>query len=96
MRSSETSLRQRVQHLILDFRLDIVSQRLKAIQQQMKDAGADMDKLRPLMDNYKEMLGKMENQIMANNANTRRIVRKGEKYVRPLYTGAFIYGRFTP
>ena len=56
MRSSETSLRQRVQHLILDFRLDIVSQRLKAIQQQMKDAGADMDKLRPLMDNYKEML----------------------------------------
>ena len=22
----------------------------------MKDAGADMDKLRPLMDNYKEML----------------------------------------
>ena len=56
MRSSETSLRQRVQHLILDFRLDIVSQRLKTIQQQMKDAGADMDKLRPLMDNYKEML----------------------------------------
>lgn len=56
MRSSETSLRQRVQHLILDFRLDIVSQRLKTIQQQMKDAGADMDKLRPLMDDYKEML----------------------------------------
>lgn len=56
MRSSETSLRQRVQHLILDFRLDIVSQRLKTVQQQMKDAGADMDKLRPLMDNYKEML----------------------------------------
>lgn len=56
MRSSETSLRQRVQHLILDFRLDIVSQRLKTIQQQMKDAGADMGKLRPLMDNYKEML----------------------------------------
>ena len=56
MRSSETSLRQRVQHLILDFRLDIVSQRLKTIQQQMKDAGADLDKLRPLMDNYKEML----------------------------------------
>ena len=56
MRSSETSLRQRVQHLILDFRLDIVSQRLKTIQQQMKDAGADMGKLRPLMDDYKETL----------------------------------------
>jgi len=56
MRSSETTLRQRVQHLILDFRLDIVSQHLKAIQQQMKEAGADMEKLRPLMDDYKETL----------------------------------------
>lgn len=48
------------------------------------------------LSNYSTMLTKLENQIMANNANTRRIVRKGEKYVRPLYTGAFIYGRFTP
>ena len=56
MRSSETTLRQRVQHLILDFRLDIVSQHLKAIQQQMKEAGTDMEKLRPLMDDYKETL----------------------------------------
>ena len=56
MKTSETSLRQRVQHLILDFRLDIVSQQLKRIQQQMKEAGADMEKLRPLMDEYKEML----------------------------------------
>lgn len=57
-----------------------------------EDADSDPTQL----NNYKEMLGKMENQIMSNNANTRRIVRKGEKYVRPLYTGAFIYGRFTP
>jgi len=56
MKKSETTLRQRVQHLILDFRLEIVSQQLKTIQQQMKEAGADMEKLRPLMDNYKEML----------------------------------------
>ncbi len=56
MKTSETSLRQRVQHLILDFRLDIVSQQLKRIQQQMKEAGADMEKLRLLMDEYKEML----------------------------------------
>ena len=56
MRSSETTLRQRVQHLILDFRLDIVSQHLKSIQQQMKEAGTDMEKLRPLMDDYKETL----------------------------------------
>lgn len=57
-----------------------------------EDADSDPTQL----NNYKAMLEKMENQIMANNANTRRIVRKGEKYVRPLYTGAFIYGRFTP
>lgn len=57
-----------------------------------EDADSDPTQL----NNYKVMLEKMENQIMANNANTRRIVRKGEKYVRPLYTGAFIYGRFTP
>lgn len=57
-----------------------------------EDADSDPTQL----NNYSAMLGKMENQIMANNANTRRIVRKGEKYVRPLYTGAFIYGRFTP
>ena len=56
MKTSEASLRQRVQHLILDFRLDIVSQQLKRIQQQMKEAGADMEKLRSLMDEYKEML----------------------------------------
>jgi DNA primase len=56
MRSSGTTLRQRVQHLILDFRLDIVSQHLKQIQQQMKEAGADMEKLRPLMEDYKETL----------------------------------------
>ena len=56
MKNSETTLRQRVQHLILDFRLDIVSKQLSAIQQQMKEAGADMEKLRPLMDNYKQML----------------------------------------
>ena len=56
MKNSEITLRQRVQHLILDFRLDIVSKQLSAIQQQMKEAGADMEKLRPLMDNYKQML----------------------------------------
>ena len=56
VKTSEASLRQRVQHMILDFRLDIVTQQLKRIQQQMKEAGADMEALRPLMENYKEML----------------------------------------
>ena len=51
---SETDLRQRIQHLILDFRMDIVNQHLKDIQRQLKEAGSDMERLRPLMEEYKE------------------------------------------
>lgn len=57
----------------------------------MEDADSDPTQL----NNFNTMLVKLENQIAANNANTRRIVRKTEKVIRPLYTGAFIYGRFS-
>lgn len=57
----------------------------------MEDADSDPTQL----NNFNAMLVKLENQIAANNANTRRIVRKTEKVIRPLYTGAFIYGRFS-
>ena len=39
------------------------------------------------------MMEKLENQVMANNVNTRRIVRKDERQYSPLYTGAFICRR---
>ena len=54
MRSSGTSLRQRIQHLILDFRLDIINQHLKNLQKQMKEVGSDMNRVRELMEDYKQ------------------------------------------
>lgn len=57
-----------------------------------EDADADPTQL----NNYKVMLEKLESQVMSNNANTRRIVRTGDRHIRPLYTGQFIYGRFVP
>ena len=47
------SLRQRVEHLILDFRMDIVSQYLKELQLKMKEVGSDMEQVKSLMDDYK-------------------------------------------
>lgn len=54
-----------------------------------EDADSDPTQL----NNYKAMLDKLENQIAANNVNTRRIVRKPEEHRRSLYTGAFICRR---
>ena len=49
-----SSLRQRIEHLILDFRMDIVSQHLKELQLKMKEIGSDMSKLKDVMDDYKQ------------------------------------------
>ena len=54
-----------------------------------EDADSDPTQLK----NYTMMMEKLENQVMANNANTRRIVRKDERRYSPLYTGAFICRR---
>ncbi len=51
---SENDLRQRIQHLILDFRMDIVNQHMKEVQRQLKDAGTDMNRVRELMEEYKQ------------------------------------------
>ena len=47
-------LRQRIEHLILDFRMDIVSQHLKELQRKMKEIGSDMTQLKAIMDDYKQ------------------------------------------
>ena len=49
-------LRQRIQHLILDFRMDIVNQHMKDIQRQLKEMGAHVEheKLKELMDEYRQ------------------------------------------
>ena len=55
--ANSISLRQRIEHLILDFRMDIVSQHLKELQRKMKEIGSDMtrmDELKEVMFDYKQ------------------------------------------
>lgn len=50
----EGSLRQRVVHLVMDLRMDLLGQRLKDIQLAMKQAAGDMEHVMQLMNEYKE------------------------------------------
>ena len=54
MKHKPETLRQRVVHLILDFRMDIVKRRLADIQQQLRQAGSDMDRIMQLMQEHKD------------------------------------------
>ena len=54
LKPREGSLRQRVVHLIMDLRMDIVSQRLKEIQMAMRQATGDMERVMKLMEEYKD------------------------------------------
>ena len=48
-------LRQRVVHLVMDLRMGILEQQLKAIQQAMRQATGDMERVMSLMQEYKDM-----------------------------------------
>ena len=48
-------LRNRAIHLLLDFRMDYVEAQLKELQTEMKTAGNDMEKLKGLMERYRDM-----------------------------------------
>ena len=50
----EDSLRQRVLHLVMDYRLDIIEQRLKDIQRQLRQAGSNMELMMKLIQEHKE------------------------------------------
>ena len=50
--SNSNLLRQRIEHLILDFRMDIVSQHLKELQHKMNEMGSDMSQVKNIMDDY--------------------------------------------
>ncbi|MBR0048730.1 MAG: DNA primase [Prevotella sp.] len=54
MQPRENSLRQRVIHLVMDYRLDIMSSKLKEIQQAIRQANNDMELVMRLMQEYKE------------------------------------------
>lgn len=48
------SLRQRVVHLVMDYRLDLVDARLKEIQRQLQQVGTDMEQMMKLLKEHKE------------------------------------------
>jgi DNA primase len=50
----EGSLRQRVLHLMMDYRLDIVEHRLKEIQRQLQQVGNNMERMMQLLKEHKE------------------------------------------
>ena len=47
-------LRQRVQHLVMDFRLALVEERLKQIQRNLQQAGSNMELMMALLKEHKE------------------------------------------
>ena len=50
----EGGLRQRVLHLVLDFRMDIIEKRLKEIQAQLKTVGSDMERMKQLLEEFRD------------------------------------------
>ena len=54
LKEREGAVKQNVLHLVLDLRLDIIEKRLKEIQTQLKQAGSDMEKIRGLLEEYKD------------------------------------------
>ena len=54
LKEREGSLRQHVLHLVLDLRMDIVEKRLKELKAEMRQVGSDMDRIKALMEEFKE------------------------------------------
>ena len=50
----EGGLRQRVIHLVLDLRMDIIEQRLKEIQKQLKTVGNDREQMKQLLEEFRD------------------------------------------
>ena len=54
LKEREGGLRQYVMHLVLDLRMDIVEKRLKELKAQMRQVGSDMERIKALMEEFKE------------------------------------------
>jgi DNA primase len=54
LKEREGSLRQHVLHLVLDLRMDIVENRLKELKAQMRQVGSDMERIKALMEEFKD------------------------------------------
>jgi len=68
MSEDEDSLRNRVVHIVLDFRKDYVETRLRELLGKIALVDSDMDKLIPLMEEYKEVQA-IRNRIAKENGN---------------------------
>ena len=55
VRRDDDTLRNQVEHLILDFRMDYVERRMKDLQREISLAAGDTDKMMKLMAEYKDM-----------------------------------------
>ena len=54
LKERDSGLKQHVLHLVLDLRRDIIDKRLKEIQQELKTVGDDKDKMKKLLEDYKD------------------------------------------
>ena len=52
MPERENSLRQRILHLVMDYRLDIIENRMKSIQQQLRQVGIEANRMKELLQEY--------------------------------------------
>ena len=55
MKETVETLRQRVVHLILDFRMDYVEQKLKDLQKEIAQAVSDHDRMMKLLEEFKDL-----------------------------------------
>ncbi|MCR4583573.1 MAG: DNA primase [Prevotella sp.] len=53
LKEREDALRQRVLHLVLDLRMDVIEKKLKDVQTKLRQVGTDVARARQLMEDYK-------------------------------------------
>lgn len=54
MKPREGSLRQRVVHLVMDYRMELINQRLKEIQMALRQTPADPEQVTALLQEFKD------------------------------------------
>jgi len=54
MKPREGSLRQRVVHLVMDYRMELINQRLKEIQVALRQTPADPEQVTALLQEFKD------------------------------------------
>ena len=68
LKEREGGLKQHVLHLVLDFRLDIIEQRMKEVQQQLKEKDLDEDRRNTLLKEYMD-IQKLRNALARQLGN---------------------------